>query len=115
MSFGGVGIETKQGTPLKSIKGFRGLSVEIEIDTQFVNIKVEDGKGRGINMAQVTATNPIGGVPSSSFTDSGGNTQVEIEDDSPIIVRRNRFIQEYVYNNNTTQTIVLMKNLMQNP
>lgn len=94
MGFRGFTFTTKNNTPLRSLNGFYGFKITLDL----VGIKITDFRSRGLANVRVYAENPTSGIPFEGFTDSNGSVYMQLDESTPLIIKKDMLTVNVIYN-----------------
>lgn len=103
MSFKGFTYFTKYSEPKKTLNGFYGFKVTLDL----TGIKIMDTRGKGLSNVEVIAENPTSGNPFTGYTDSKGTVFMELDASTPIQLIKNQIIVDTTYNGELSPTYIL--------
>ena len=106
MSLNALTLLITPGTPTKPIVGLAGVTFLFEGG---LNIKVQDYRGRGLSGVLVEIANPDTVNPVMAFTDSNGNTVLDVDSSNPnpVTVTKNKIKKTVNYTTGSSFVVTL--------
>lgn len=84
MSFKGFTYKAKRISPDRSLNGFYGFRITLNL----TGVKVIDFRGRGQSGVTLIADNPISGTPFVGVTDINGSVFMQLDDETSITIQK---------------------------
>ena len=101
MSFTGINIKTKKGSPSKVNYGFGGIKIRIP---NLIPVRVVDNRGRGQSNAILTATNGTTFNEFNTQTDATGNALMQLDATTAIVIQKELIKKTVNYDGENTIT-----------
>lgn len=100
MGFSGIKYSAVKKEPIRSLNGFYGIKIRLELTA----IKVRDYRGRGQANVKVEVENPTSGIPFTGFTDSKGSVFVQLDSTTDITITKDLIKKTVTYDNQSGTT-----------
>lgn len=100
MSFRGINVTTKNGSPARSRNGFYGFTVTLDL----TGVRITDYRGMGLSGVKLIAENPTTNIPFEGTTDNNGTVYMQLDDQTNITLIKNMIEKEIQYNGETSPT-----------
>lgn len=100
MGFSGITYTTKEGIAVKSLNGFYGIKIRIEV----VALKITDYRGQGLSNVKVEAANSTSGLPFIGYTDRTGSVFMQLDSVTDIIITKDQIVKTAQYNGEVSPT-----------
>lgn len=100
MSFTGLTYISKKGSTLRSLNGFYGFTIIIDV----TSLKITDYRGKGLSNVKLEAVNPTSGIPFIGFTDSKGTVFMDLDAVTDIIITKDQIVKTIQYNGEVSPT-----------
>ena len=104
MSFTGINIKTRKGSPSKVKYGFAGIKIRIP---NLIPVRVVDNRGRGQSNVILTATNGTTFNEFNTQTDTTGNALMQLDDVTDIFIKKELVTKTLSYNGEATITFTI--------
>lgn len=110
MAFSGITYKSENKNPVRSLNGFYGVKIRIEVKS----VKVTDYRGKGLANVKLTATNPTSGISFTGFTDSNGTVFMDLDTVTDVIITKDQIIKTVQYNGEISPTYTIDLPFIQN-
>lgn len=100
MSFKGLNIKTTSKQPDRSLNGFYGFTVTLNL----TGVRVTDYRGLGLSGVKLIAENPITNISFEGTTDSNGSVYMQLDDQTKITLIKNMIVKDVQYNGEVSPT-----------
>lgn len=97
MGFSGIVYGTQDKRARKSLNGFYGIKVKLEVNS----IRITDFRGYGLQNVKLEAINPTSGVPFIGYTDKSGSAFMDLDNQTDIILTKNGITKVVQYDSVT--------------
>lgn len=103
MGFSGITYSFKQGSAKKSLNGFYGIKISLDLTA----IKITDYRGTGLKNVKLVATNSTSGIPFTGYTDSTGSVFMQLDSITDIIITKDQITKVVTYNGEVSPTYTI--------
>lgn len=103
MGFGGFTYTSSNKSPKRSLNGFYGFKISLNL----TGIRVTDSRGKGLSNVKVTATNPTSGLPFFGYTDGNGSVFMQLDATTELFLEKDMIFKVVQYNNEVSGTYEL--------
>jgi hypothetical protein len=103
MSFKGFTYEVSHKKPKRTLNGFYGFKINLDL----TGVKVVDSRGKGLSDVKITAENPTSGNTFIGYTDGNGTVFMELDANTQLTIQKNLIIIEEQYNGELSPTYQL--------
>lgn len=103
MSFRGFNFSSSVKIAKKSLNGFYGFNISLDL----IGVRITDSRGKGLGNVKVSATNPTSGLPFIGYTDQKGSVFMELDTPTELLIEKDLIFEIVQYNGEVSPTYIL--------